>query len=175
MAAKTGTYTLINSSTLGSAVSSVTFSSIPGTYTDLVLVLGDLKAGTSSNTICVRYNSDSGTNYNYTILTSGGSVGQSARATNQTYSFFGGYNVGVDSTYPSVMVGHIMDYANTTTYKTGLSRYNIERAGSTGETQAIVNLWRSTAAITSVTVATYTGNWSVGSTFKLYGVEAGNQ
>lgn len=166
------TYEAIATQTLGSAVNQVTFSSIPSTYTDLVLVLGDLKAGTSSNTICVRYNSDSGTNYSYTILTGTGSAAQSARASNQTYSFFGGYNVGVDTTYPSTVVGHIMNYANTTTFKTGMSRYGIERAGSTGETQAIVNLWRSTAAITSVTVATFTGNWSIGSVFSLYGIKA---
>jgi hypothetical protein len=166
------TYTPIATQTLGSAAASVTFSSIPGTYTDLMLVLGDLKSGTSSNSITVRYNSDSETNYSYTIITGTGSAGQSARESNKTYSFFGGYNVGVDSTYPSVMVGHIMNYANTTTYKTGLSRYGIERAGGTGETQAIVNLWRSTAAITSVTVATYTGNWSIGSVFSLYGILA---
>jgi len=172
MAAKTGTYTLIGSTTLSTASATVTFSSIPATYTDLLLVLGDLKASVSSNTICVRYNSDSATNYSYTILTGTGSAVQSARGTSQTYSFFGGYNVGVDQTYPSVMVGHIMDYANTTTFKTGLSRYGIERPGFNGETQAIVNLWRSTAAINSVTVATYTGNWSIGSNFKLYGIEA---
>ena len=166
------TYEAIATQTLGSAAASVTFSSIPATYTDLVLVLGDLKSGTSSNSITVRYNSDSGSNYSYTIITGTGSAGQSARGTNQTYSFFGGYNVGVDLTYPSVMVGHIMNYANTTTYKTGLSRYGIDRAGGTGETQAIVNLWRSTAAITSVTVATYTGNWSIGSVFSLYGIKA---
>ena len=135
-------------------------------------MLGDLKSSISSNSINVRYNSDSGSNYSYTILTGSGSAAQSARVSNQTSSFFGGYNVGVDSTYPSVMIGHIMNYANTTTYKTGLSLYGIERAGSTGETQEIVNLWRSTAAITSVTVATYTGNWSIGSTFSLYGIAA---
>jgi hypothetical protein len=166
------TYEPIATQTLGSAASSVTFSSIPGTYTDLVLVLGDLKAGISSNTVCVRYNSDSGTNYSYTILTGTGSVAQSARASDQTYSFFGGYNVGVDGTYPSTVIGHIMNYANTTTYKTGLSRYGIEKAGSGGESQVIVNLWRSTAAITSVTVATFTGNWSIGSVFSLYGIKA---
>ena len=166
------TYEPIATETLGSAAASVTFSSIPGTYTDLVLVLGDLKSSISSNSINVRYNSDSGTNYSYTIITGTGSAAQSARGSNQTSSFFGGYNVGVDSTYPSVMVGHIMNYANTTTYKTGFSRYGIERAASTGETQAIVNLWQSTAAITSVTIATYTGNWSIGSVFSLYGIKA---
>ena len=165
------TYEAIATNTLSSAVSSVTFSSIPSTYTDLVLVLGDLKAGTGSNTICVRYNSDSGTNYSYTILTGTGSAAQAARASNQTYSFFGGYNVGVDTTYPSTVVGHIMNYANTTTFKTGISRYGVNTA-SVGETQEIVNLWRSTAAITSVTVATFTGNWSIGSVFSLYGIKA---
>jgi len=166
------TYEAIATNTLASATSSVTFSSIPSTYTDLVLVLSDLKSGTSSNSICVRYNSDSGTNYSYTIITGTGSVAQSARGSNINHSFFGGYNIGVDPTYPSVVVGHIMNYANTTTYKTGLSRYSIDRPGFNGETQAIVNVWRSTAAITSVTVATFTGNWSIGSTFSLYGIAA---
>jgi hypothetical protein len=61
-----------------------------------------------------------------------------------------------------------MNYANTTTYKTVLSRANNSAAG----TEAIVGLWRSSAAITSMTVLSETGNIAIGSTFSLYGILA---
>ena len=62
---KTATYALIERQTLGSATSTVTFSSIPGTYTDLIIISSALSAGTSE-TIMMRFNSDSGNNYSFT-------------------------------------------------------------------------------------------------------------
>jgi hypothetical protein len=64
-----------------------------------------------------------------------------------------------------------MDYANTTTYKTVLSRGNEAAA----EVNAEVGLWRSTVAITSLALDLETGiDFSIGSNFKLYGIQAGN-
>jgi hypothetical protein len=72
-----------------------------------------------------------------------------------------------------------MDYSNSTTYKTWLSRAN--RASSALDyqgTDAVVGLWRSTAAITSITVKNRRGgvdyNFASGSNFKLYGIQAGS-
>jgi len=61
-----------------------------------------------------------------------------------------------------------MNYANTTTYKTFLVR----GANTAGNIDADVGLWRSTAAINSVTVLIGSGSLSSGSTFTLYGIAA---
>jgi len=76
MAAKTGTYTLIASNTLGSGTATVTFSSIPGTYTDLILVCGLPATGTANNSDGLRFqlNSDTGSNYSATWLTNSGTT-----------------------------------------------------------------------------------------------------
>jgi hypothetical protein len=165
MAAKTGTYTLISSNTLGSAASSITFSSIPSTYTDLVLVCSGKMVSGSANNNLLRFNSDSGSNYSRTYLYGDGSSAFSGRTTSTTSLQFPYF----DSTNFNITIVNIMDYANTTTYKTALSRNCQPAETATAE----VGLWRSTAAITSITVTRYsTVDFATGSTFKLYGIEA---
>jgi len=60
-----------------------------------------------------------------------------------------------------------MNYSNATTFKTALTRWGLGNA----ETNTTVGLWRSTSAITSVTVLPGAGNLATGSTFSLYGVK----
>jgi hypothetical protein len=168
MAAKTGTYTLIASNTLGSAAASVTFSSIPATYTDLVLVSNVSGSGGNAN-LRITFNSDTGTNYSTTALSGDGTTAVSNRSTSQTAMLVVQTGASLNGAW-TTYISHFMDYSNTTTYKTALSRF--VAAGS--ETTANVHLWRSTSAVTSITVATSTNNYASGSTFKLYGIEAGN-
>ncbi len=66
------------------------------------------------------------------------------------------------------MIQQYQNYSNTTTYKTVLSRCS----NPTGGTLAVAGLWRSTAAITSITLTPTAGNWLSGSTFTLYGIKA---
>jgi hypothetical protein len=162
MAAKTGTYTLISSQTLGSAAASVTFSSIPSTYTDLMLVIAANAGGSTS--AAMRFNADSGTNYSDTILEGSGTVVSSYIETGTTSIWAGSF---YNTTTPTLAIHNIMDYSNATTYKTCVSRINY----AAGYVAAEVGLWRNTTAITSVTLATG-ANFSTGSTFKLYGIEA---
>lgn len=169
--AKTATYSLINSTTLGSAESSVTFSSIPSTFTDLILVVSNTNnTGTTAPALYLRFNSDTGTNYSTTMLYGTGSSAGSARGTNNTYALINWVGGGSNSVIVN-SITHIFDYSNATTFKTLISRYN----NSSAEVDAGVSLWRSTSAITSVTVLdTTTRDFASGSTFKLYGIEAGN-
>lgn len=171
MAAKTGTYTLIGSSTLGSAASSVTFSSIPGTYTDLVLVVASVTNASSTNSVFLRFNSDSGSNYSSTFLEGNGTAASSNRLSSRTV-IDSGYNVGLSTTSVGQVTFNIMDYANATTFKTVISRF-AQAVGAAPGTSATVSLWRSTAAITSVEIRCDV-NMGIGTTFKLYGIEAGN-
>jgi hypothetical protein len=160
------TYTPIASVTLSSAQSSVTFSGIPQTYTDLVVVF-TTNTAVNSRAIRFRMNGDTSANYSYTQLYGTGSAAGSSRDTSTTYIGLM-ENGGTDNTannYQPVKI-NIMNYSNTTTNKTVLVRQD-----GKAETAAVVGLYRSTSAITSLTLElTDNSNWSSGNTFNLYGV-----
>ncbi len=158
------TYTPIATTTLASSATSYTFSSISGTYTDLVLITS-IKAATANSNQWMRFNGDTATNYSSTNVYG---TGTSALSTNQSSqdkinSVLSGYVV---TTENAVGIYNIMNYSNTTTYKTMISRFN----NSGVVAQAEVSLWRSTAAITSITIFTTPDSFAVGSTFTLYGI-----
>lgn len=162
------TYTPIASVTLSSAQSSVTFSGIPQTYTDLVLVMSAF-GSVSGADIRVQVNSDTTSNYSLTRLV-GYTTAFSNRASNATYwQITNSVGIGSSSSEPTADVIHFMNYSNTTTNKTMLVRHN-QPQSSLMETAAQVGLWRSTSAITSITFSLSSGNYSSGSTFNLYGV-----
>ena len=161
------TYEAIATQTLGSAAASVTFSSIPGTYTDLVIVCNTVRT-TSLDNIGIRFNSDTGSNYSWTILKGNGTVASSDRRSNVTDIIFNVYNADA----PAAGILQIQNYANTTTYKTALSRSS---GAAAGYVYATVGLWRNTAAITSITLfdeGTTSAVINTGSTFTLYGIKA---
>lgn len=160
----TATYDCIATTTL-SGVNTVTFSSIPGTYTDLVLVMNAICSATGS--AWARVNGDTGSNYSGTGLRGTGSAATSYRRTNEG-GFLLSFN-GVTSTANGNWILQFQNYANTTTNKTMLNRFN----WSDSEVITTVGLWRSTSAITSVT--TYidgTGTFSSGTTVSLYGIKS---
>jgi len=158
------TYEPIATTTLGSTTASVTFSSISGAYTDLVLVCGSLAYVTGDDDAFVRFNSDTGTNYSWTQLNGTGSTTTSNRGTST--SGIRSIN-GMSTTDKGTAIINIQNYANTTTYKTTVSRHSTSFAG------AFVGVWRNTAAITSVTVINLgAGGFASNSTFTLYGVKA---
>ena len=158
------TYEPIATTTLGSNAPSVTFSSISGTYTDLVLVFSG--SVTVPEDFQIQVNSDTGSNYSRTWVTGNGSAAASARASSDTKMRLA--QNGYATTGISNVIVQFMNYSNTTTNKTVLSRANNAATG----TDAIVNLWRSTAAITSIYVYVPSGNFATGSTFTLYGILA---
>jgi hypothetical protein len=157
------TYTPIATTTLGSA-GTVTFSSIPSTYTDLIVVAAGTATGNGQ--FSLRFNGGTSL-YSTTTLTANGSGAGSTRETAPTYLQLGYYEY-FDSNQ-TVAIGHIMNYANTTTFKTVISRTSNASAG----VGASVGLWRSTAAINSVTVLpTAAYNFSAGTVVSLYGVKS---
>ena len=160
------TYTPIASITLGAAAASVTFSSIPQTYTDLVLVSTNATAS-SGYLFSVRVNGDSATNYSSTRLLGNGTTASSGREANYTFGFAGSVYSSSDPIGNAIV--NFMNYSNTTTYKTFLMRTNTANAN----TSLSASLWRSTAAITSISLGVeFTQNFVVGSTFTLYGIKA---
>lgn len=165
------TYTPIATTTLGSAQASVSFSSISSSYTDLVLVC-NFGADSASRLAYVRFNNDSGANYSNTYVTGNGSSATSARNGNTNQLYLDGASY-LSTSLTGNAICQIQNYANTTTYKTMLTRYN--DAG--GESLASAGLWRgstgsATQAINRVDVLISAGNFLSGSTFTLYGILA---
>lgn len=166
----TKTYQPIATNTVsGSSTNSVTFTGIPNTYTDLILIQslpGDPTATYDYSNI--RFNSDTATNYStsYHYYYNAATVG---RQSNATFLLSSGTSSYMSN---SNLITHIMNYSNTATYKSTMTRANLS-ANSNGVVQEIfqcAGLYRSTSAITSVTAYTGSGNYSSGSTFTLYGI-----
>lgn len=157
------TYEPIATTTLGSAASSITFSSIPGTYTDLRIVFVGLDtSGGDWNRI--QFNGDTGANYSSTYLDGNGTSATSGRGTSMTSM----YGPVISDVHPSLGTIDIFSYAGSTN-KTILVTASNDQNGS-GVTRPNVGLWRSTAAITSVTILMNSGNMAAGSTATLYGI-----
>ena len=165
------TYEKIATTTLGSAQATVIFSSIPQTYTDLVLVVFGANSGADANdTGYMQYNSDTGNNYSDTIVYTEGNTPTSFRTTNSNaiglWTIMGGTDT---SRYSSIIV-NFQNYSNTTRYKTTLNRIGTPTS-SGGWTNMSVGLWRNTNAISSILVGGGS-NWRSGSAFTLYGIKA---
>jgi hypothetical protein len=168
----TNTYVALDKVTVGSATPSITFTGISQAYTDLVIVANGSTAAASS--INMTFNGDTGSNYSYTLLNGSGSSATSSRSSSQTkiqVTDSDGY--WTTTAGAGAIIIQVMNYANTTTYKTVLTRSNNAANGVT----ANVGLWRgstgsATQAITSVTISGATQNIAAGSTFSLYGILA---
>lgn len=155
----TNTYVALDKKTVTSAVGSVTFTSIPSTYTDLVIVI---QASTSGGVaMYYQLNGDTtASNYSSTGMYGDGTTAGSYRTSNNTISGVG--------TQPNVAILNFQNYSNTTTFKTLLSRGN----DIGNDTRALVSLWRNTAAINQIVIGASGNNFNVGSTFSLYGIKA---
>lgn len=157
------TYEPITSINLASNTSSIIFNNIPQTYTDLILVINDINSTGSFDTL-VRFNGDSGSNYSRTGLRGNGSTASSYSQTNLS-----AINLCSDGSaeYARPAVAHIMNYSNTTTNKTVISRANVASQG----VNLISQLWRNTSAITSLTILS-SSTFASGASFSLYGIKA---
>lgn len=161
------TYTPIATATANGTSGVVTFSSIPSTYTDLVIVISGRVSQTSGNNVSALYfNGDTSSNYSMTRITGDGSSAASDR-TGATFAGWCFVANGSTSEFTPIIY-HIMDYSNSTTYKTVLGRGS-SAASLVSET---VSMWRNTAAINSITVTQTDTNWVSGTTVTLYGIKA---
>lgn len=162
------TYEPIATNTVtGSAAANVTFSSIPSTYTDLVLICTTQMTGASHTLL--QFNSDTGTNYSSTIVYGTGSAAGSGRASNAAFVQHGVADEDNSGSTFSTVFYQIMSYANTNVNKTVL--HSIGNPNS--EVTRAVSLWRSTSAIDTIKI--YPSNsksYEVGCVFSLYGIKA---
>lgn len=166
------TYVAIATQTLSTAETSVTFSSIPSTYTDLVFVV-NVAQGVNSAPVYLRVNGLTTSIYSNTYMWGSGTSVTSGRYSAAT---LGGAGFNLDNfngrPFPSDFSGqatyHLMNYSNTTTYKTILLRHG----NTAGFVTADVGLIQTTNAISSINIYPYTGSFATGSTFSLYGIAA---
>jgi hypothetical protein len=161
------TYEPIATNTVGTATASVTFSSIPATYTDLILITSaSTTSATNSGRADVTVNGDTASNYSFTRLYGDGSVASSYRRSSQT-SFAELLNSTSGNFYPMVL--QFMNYSNTTTNKSVLQNAFVS---ASFRREIGVGLWRSTLAITSITLTAFSTTFVTGSSFTLYGIKA---
>lgn len=161
----TATYIALANLTLSSAQKTITFSSIPGTYRDLVLVMDHLVTGAASNKI-VRFNNDSGSNYPWVYM--GGNGTSAISGTNTSTSLLVEALAAGSTTERLLTITNIMDYSTTDRHKTTLTRNG--RAGQ--GTDAIICRWANTSPITSISITQNNAiaDFALGSTFALYGI-----
>ena len=160
------TYSPIESKILGTAVSTVTFSSISGSYTDLIIIVNAICASGGADVLNLQYNGDTSSGlYSSTRLTGNGSTTDSDRQTGANFIYAGIVN----SSLRDSDIYQIQNYSNSTTFKTCIARGNL----ANNQTRVSVGLWRNTNAITSLTLSHGSSvNFNVGSTFTLYGIAA---
>jgi len=158
------TYTPLQSITLSNTSSTVTFNNIDQTYADLVVEIVPVVNG--NTTIGMQFNGDNGSTYSMTDLYGTGSTTTGARTSNDNSGVRISYQVTSRTTNYTLITANILNYSNSSFYKSVLSR-----AGSTTEgVDAIVGTWRNTAAITSITLYPISSSFAAGSTFNLYGI-----
>lgn len=164
------TYEPIATTTLGSAASTITFSSISSAYTDLRLIF-NINVDTASRICSLRFNSDTATNYSSTYLSGNGTAAGTGRNTSVNLIYLAGNSTVTPSTagqWASYQVD-VFSYAGSTN-KTALSQIAGDQNGS-GSVFRGVHLYRSTSAITSLTILLDgSGNFTTGTTATLYGI-----
>ena len=162
------TYEKIATTTLGSSASSITVSSIPSTFTDIRLVL--VGKGNGGEIYPEGYlNSDTSGNYSSTTIYSSGTSAASGRNVSSTRFIASGARY-PDDTYYTMLTIDIFSYAGST-YKTLLTTSSTDK-NTTGGIGRIISLWRSTSAITSITITDGGAGfgWAVGTTATIYGI-----
>lgn len=167
-----GSYESIATITVGSGGQTpVTFSNIPSTYKHLQLRIF-AKTNTAPNfydTVVMRFNSDTASNYSYHFIEAYNSTVSSQNATSMGFMQF--YSIGgnANSSYFGAQIIDILDYADTNKYKTVRELGGFDGNTSGGSLYFGSGNWRSTSAITSISLSN-SQTFSQYSSFALYGI-----
>lgn len=153
------TYDSIATHTFSGSTNTLTFSSIPQTFTDLVFVCQMTAANNTE--LRIRYNGDTANNYSRFVV---------EYANTSTSTFYQGPHSAfymLVRTDLTTNILHVMDYANTSYYTESLARFNNVNAVVGFQVMA----WKQNAAVSSVTFYTDDGsNFGSGGTISLYGI-----
>jgi hypothetical protein len=155
----TPTYTPLATVTLGTSAASVTFSSIPATYRDLILVFTGASASGSRQAMYLQMNNSTANRTAVEML--------GAAAGPESYTHTNGQINYYVVTNRATSIIQIFDYSATDKHKTAL----IRNGSSSNDVSAYAHRWGDTSAVTSVRLNLDT-SFAAGSTFSLYGVIA---
>jgi hypothetical protein len=169
------TYTLIEAKTLTATAASVTFSSIPQTYTDLLLKFSCRSTSTAGADIYanlrIQFNSDTGNNYNGILTFGTGGISGSGNYTSQSgnlFSYANG-NVTTANTFSNGEI-YIPNYVGSN-QKVSSVDCVVENNATTGFVEFAAERWTGTSAITTIDVVSIYGSHTSASTFYLYGIK----
>jgi hypothetical protein len=159
------TYTPLATTTISSNTNTVTFSSISGIYTDLVVIgVAQGTRDTFGGDFNLRFNGDSAANYSQAQT-----VGTGASATTGYFGSINGINIGsiggANSGRYATAIWNIFNYSNPSVYKSVLAYRGRDATLVGGQ-------WNNNSAITSVTCFCDGHNFVAGSIFSLFGIKA---
>jgi hypothetical protein len=158
----TATYIALANLTLTGTDAEVVFASIPATFRDLVIITNT--DNTAQADYYLRFNGDTGNNYNRATIQGTGSVASQNLSNNAAFMRLNG-NGDLATDFSHTAIIHINEYSRTDRHKNVLARTN-----STHGVDATSGRWASNSAVTSVTIYPSTGSFELGSTFALYGI-----
>jgi hypothetical protein len=165
------TYELISTTILGTATSSVSFSSLAtyaSDYKHLQIRIA-VRTDTVNDLISMRLNSDTGANYANHELQGDGSTVNSSAAQSQTSMRFG--RTAYSTMTANSFAGMVVDLLDTySTSKNKTIRCLSGRTGAANSIQLFSGFHMSTASLTSITILPGSPNFIAGSRFSLYGI-----
>jgi len=164
------TMTLISSVTVGVVpASSIDFTSIPSTYTDLCLKVS-LRSSAIANVVDgnLTFNSSSSSFSWKELFGTGSSALSGGNTTNNPLGQIAAANL-TASTFTNGEL-YIPNYAGSTN-KSFSFDFGTENNATLGYAGLIAGLWSNTAAISSISIAPSSGLWVQYSTAYLYGIK----
>lgn len=162
---------LISSQTLSSAAASVTFSSIPATFDDLVLQHSS-RATTGNLSLFMEINGST-SNLSVILLGADGSSAFSYKSPAEYPGEWFGYKSTSNDTSNTFGSGELYIPGYTVSRNKPFSSVSVsENNSSTAYMSAAAKLWSNTAAITSITIYGQSGDLASGSSFYLYGLKS---
>ena len=160
---------LIESKTLGTAAASIEFTSIPQTFTDLVLLGSARNTATAADTILFSFNSST-TGFTSRYLQGTGATSQTGTLDRFAANTVGGTDT--SNTFSNFQI-YIPNYAGST--NKSYSTDTVTENNSTTSFQTLIaGLWSNTSAITSITLGSNSGNLAIGTIISLYGITKGS-
>jgi hypothetical protein len=165
----TASFESIATTTGSGASGTVTFSSIAGTYKALQIRVNMI--GSVASSLQLNFNGDTAANYSMHGLFGNGTAASAAGSSSTSNIQSIGQSSATITTYPNVAIMDVIDYASTSKYKTVKVFGGFDKNAAGGEVSLTSGSWRSTSAVTSVTLSMSTGVFNTGTTIALYGVK----
>jgi hypothetical protein len=164
------TFTKIAAVTVGSGgASTIDFTSIPSTYTDLCLKISARNTSAVNNyDMVLRFNGDTGSNYNVRAIQGNGSSASSFSSGSQTYIAninIPGNNLNANN-FGNTEI-YVPNYGGSNQKSLSIDAATEDNSTDKGLLRLFAGLWTGTAAISSITLFQ---NFSQYSTATLYGI-----